>query len=62
MRRRGRSAGNESGRVADRADFDPTYDPAAPVTCEVCGAEMAYTAACKLKCPRCGYARDCSDP
>jgi hypothetical protein len=48
--------------IADRADYDPRYDPDAPVECEVCGAEMYYTAACKLRCPRCGYARDCSDP
>ena len=48
--------------IADRADFDPDYDPAVPVECEVCGGVMVYTAACKLKCPRCGYARDCSDP
>ena len=51
----------EAGAV-DRADYDPTYDPEAPVFCEVCGAAMVYTAACKLKCRRCGYARDCSDP
>lgn len=51
----------EAGAV-DRADYDPTYDPEAPVHCEVCGAEMFYTASCKLKCPRCGYMRDCSDP
>ncbi len=50
------------GRVPDRADYDPGYDPAAPVICEVCGAEMYYTASCKLRCPRCGYTRDCSDP
>lgn len=48
--------------LPDRVDFDPEYDPDEPVGCEVCGAEMYYTAACKLKCPRCGYARDCSDP
>lgn len=46
----------------DRADYDPDYDPEAPVPCEVCGGEMYYTASCKLKCPRCGYMRDCSDP
>lgn len=51
----------ERGAV-DRADYDPDYDPSAPVICEVCGGEMFYTAACKLKCPRCGYSRDCSDP
>lgn len=48
--------------TVDRADFDPDYDPEAPVFCEVCGGKMFYTAACKLKCPRCGYMRDCSDP
>lgn len=47
---------------ADRVDFDPSYDPAAPVHCEVCGAEMHYTGACKLMCGNCGYRRDCSDP
>lgn len=49
-------------KEVDRADYDPDYDPEAPVQCEVCGGEMYYTAACKLKCPWCGYARDCSDP
>lgn len=48
--------------VADRADYDPSHDPGAPIPCDVCGATMGYTAACKLKCPVCGYARDCSDP
>ncbi|MFO7894395.1 MAG: hypothetical protein R6U63_11730 [Longimicrobiales bacterium] len=56
-----RSLDPELGAV-DRADYDPSYDPNAPVHCEVCGAEMYYTAACKLRCPRCGYTRDCSDP
>lgn len=51
----------EPGAV-DRADYDPDYDPSEPVICEVCGAEMVYTASCKLRCPRCGYTRDCSDP
>jgi hypothetical protein len=49
-------------RVVDRADFDPHYDAAAPVVCEVCGHEMRYTGSCKLMCNRCGYKRDCSDP
>lgn len=48
--------------VVDRADFDPAYDPDEPVACEVCGAVMDYTASCKLRCARCGYMRDCSDP
>jgi hypothetical protein len=54
--------GSEDGGIVDRADYDPDYDPSEPVACEACGAEMYYTAACKLKCPRCGYTRDCSDP
>lgn len=51
-----------AGTPVDRADYDPSYDPTAPVACEVCGGEMLYTASCKLRCPRCGYTRDCSDP
>jgi hypothetical protein len=68
-RRRGAGKAGEGGNApggpgspVDRADYDPAYDPEAPVLCEVCGGEMYYTAACKLKCPRCGYMRDCSDP
>ena len=49
-------------RVVDRADFDPGYDPAAPIVCEVCGGTMRYSAACKIECRTCGYRRDCSDP
>jgi hypothetical protein len=49
-------------RIVDRADYDPDYDPSAAIVCEVCGADMQYTASCKLRCPRCGYTRDCSDP
>jgi hypothetical protein len=49
-------------REVDRADFDPDYDAAAPILCEICGHEMVYTAACKIQCRRCGYKRDCSDP
>lgn len=49
-------------RVVDRADFDPAYDPSAPIVCEICGNEMRYTAACKIQCGVCGYKRDCSDP
>ena len=56
------SASDPEADAVDRADYDPDYDPAGPVVCEVCGAEMYYTASCKLKCPRCGYMRDCSDP
>ena len=46
----------------DRADFDPAYDPRAPIECEMCGSEMRYIAACKILCSNCGYRRDCSDP
>jgi hypothetical protein len=46
----------------DRVDFDPAYDPAAPILCEVCAGRMLYTGACKIRCGRCGYQRDCSDP
>lgn len=49
-------------RVVDRADFDPRFDPSAPIGCEVCGHEMRYTASCKIQCGVCGYKRDCSDP
>lgn len=53
---------DRNGRIADRADFDPAYDPDDPILCELCGSEMYYTAACKIQCPNCGYKRDCSDP
>ena len=46
----------------DRVDFDPAYDPTAPIECEVCGGTMRYIAACKILCSNCGYRRDCSDP
>jgi hypothetical protein len=46
----------------DRVDFDPEFDPDAPIECEVCGGTMHYIAACKILCSNCGYRRDCSDP
>jgi hypothetical protein len=46
----------------DRVDFDPAFDPSAPIFCEVCGGVMRYVAACKIVCGNCGYRRDCSDP
>lgn len=49
-------------REVDRVDFDPAYDSAAPIECEVCGNEMSYSGACKIECGVCGYRRDCSDP
>jgi hypothetical protein len=57
-----RPGGAEPPPLADRADFDPTYDPAGPIECEVCGSVMRYIAACKILCGNCGYRRDCSDP
>ena len=29
--------------------------------CDICGAEMVEQK-CKIRCPNCGYTRDCSDP
>lgn len=34
-----------------------TYD----LTCEVCGFQMNENK-CKIRCPNCGFTRDCSDP
>ena len=34
-----------------------TYD----LTCEICGCTMIERS-CKIKCPNCGFTRDCSDP
>lgn len=48
--------------VMNRADYDPDFDPDAPITCERCGAIMHYTGSCKIVCDNCGYVRDCSDP
>jgi len=52
----------ETPTLADRADFDPSYDPSLPIICEICGSMMRYIAACKILCGNCGYRRDCSDP
>jgi hypothetical protein len=57
-----RRSDDPSPGAPDRVDYDPTYDPTAPIECEVCGGEMRYVAACKILCTRCGYRRDCSDP
>jgi uncharacterized Zn finger protein (UPF0148 family) len=29
--------------------------------CDLCGARM-FEKHCKIRCPNCGYIRDCSDP
>lgn len=49
-------------RIADRADYDPDYDPDAPVLCERCGDVMVYTRSCRIVCRNCGMTRDCADP
>jgi hypothetical protein len=48
--------------IVDRADYDPAYDPDAPILCERCGGRMHYERQCKIVCHTCGYIRDCSDP
>lgn len=40
-----------------KAVFRKFYD----LTCEICGCEMVERS-CKIKCPNCGFTRDCSDP
>ena len=37
--------------------FDGSYD----LICEICGGAMVEQK-CKIKCPNCGFTRDCSDP
>ncbi len=37
--------------------IDKNYD----LTCEICGCSMIERN-CKIKCPNCGFTRDCSDP
>ncbi len=49
-------------RIVNRADYDPSFDPDAPIVCERCSAVMRYTGNCKIVCGNCGYMRDCSDP
>ncbi len=56
------AASDRPPRIADRADFDPAYDPDAPIVCDVCGGLMHYTSSCKILCSNCGYLRDCADP
>ena len=40
-----------------RATSGKSYD----LTCEICGGTMVERN-CKIKCPNCGFTRDCSDP
>jgi uncharacterized Zn finger protein (UPF0148 family) len=39
------------------ATLNSPYD----LTCEICGCVMIERS-CKIKCPNCGFTRDCSDP
>ncbi|HLF03905.1 MAG TPA: hypothetical protein VI855_01620 [Dehalococcoidia bacterium] len=32
-----------------------------PPVCDICGSPMIERQ-CKVRCPNCGYTRDCSDP
>ena len=36
-------------------------DPKRKVACDICGTSMIGVH-CKLRCPTCGFTRDCSDP
>lgn len=63
MKREDGGRGQEGDRrIVDRADYDPEDRTDQHVECEVCGGVMLYAAGCKLRCRRCGYTRDCSDP
>ena len=57
-----KNAPRSAGTIVDRADYDPTFDPDAPIRCERCGGEMEYTSSCKIVCRTCGMMRDCGDP
>ena len=37
------------------------FDQSDGMDCEICGCEMIEQK-CKIKCPNCGFTRDCSDP
>lgn len=38
-----------------------TRSAASGPVCDICGAQMNEQK-CKIRCPNCGYTRDCSDP
>ena len=44
-----------------RAIFNNSYNDSYDLTCEICGCSMIEQK-CKIKCPNCGFTRDCSDP
>ena len=37
------------------------FEKLSDLKCEICGWEMIEQK-CKIKCPNCGFTRDCSDP
>jgi hypothetical protein len=59
--------GGPGSRVGDAPGPAPetAHDDADDERCDVCGAEVAretYGLHCKIRCLKCGYTRDCSDP
>ena len=40
---------------------DTVFETPHDLSCEICGALMIEQK-CKIRCPNCGYTRDCSDP
>ncbi|NQW23368.1 MAG: hypothetical protein HQ475_07990 [SAR202 cluster bacterium] len=44
-----------------RVLIKPTSDKSYELNCEICGFTMIEHS-CKIKCPNCGFTRDCSDP
>ncbi len=52
-------AASDSGVV--RVMRKPASDKSYELNCEICGATMIERN-CKIRCPNCGFTRDCSDP
>ena len=48
-----------AGSDRDAALTHPNQDN--DLTCEICGFRM-LSRQCKIRCPNCGFTRDCSDP
>ena len=43
------------------AIFNNSYNDSYDLAWEICGCSM-IDQKCKIKCPNCGFTRDCSDP
>ena len=61
-----REAPGREGRAWDGNHLRQMQDPErgaviSPIHCDICGAVMV-SRQCKIRCPNCGYTRDCSDP